>query len=176
MQTVNLVIVATVLAVSMYARVASGASSDVPQTVHWVDPPQTRGTFGLLVSLSATLLLCVWTALHLNIPRQGESAIGKFTRKLGWTLLALFAPELVVFAAWRQWVSAKALCEKVNKLRSNEEIKYVSDHHTTPLKGLTMPRTEGLRQVLAVLNIKNHGPLSMAIMLRWEGLPLKSIR
>jgi hypothetical protein len=59
MQTVNLVIVAAVLTVSMYARVASDASSDVPQTVHWVDPSQTRGTFGLLVSLSATLLLCV---------------------------------------------------------------------------------------------------------------------
>jgi hypothetical protein len=153
MQTVDSGIVASVLAVSMHARVALGASSDMPHTVHWVDPPHTRGTFDLLVSFSATLLLCVWTALHLNIPRQGESVIGKYTRKLGWTLIALFAPELVVFAAWRQWVSAKALCEKVNKLRSDEVTKDVSDHHAAPLRGLTVSRPESLRQVMTVLNI-----------------------
>jgi len=37
-------------------------------------------------------------------------------RKLGLTFMALIAPELVVYMAFRQWSSAKALCDEVNHM------------------------------------------------------------
>jgi hypothetical protein len=92
-------------------------SAPVPgrqETTHWVSAPTTRGTFGLLVSCVLTLILCLWTSLHLNLPCKDETAIGRVSRKLKWTLLALFAPEIVVFTAWRQYVSAQALSKEVN--------------------------------------------------------------
>ena len=86
------------------------------QTTHWAAAPVTRGTFGLLVSCVLTLVLCLWTSLHLNVPKQNETSMARAGRKLMWTLLALFAPELVVYAAWTQWVSAKMLCIEANKV------------------------------------------------------------
>jgi hypothetical protein len=92
-------------------------SAPVPgrqDTTHWVSAPTTRGTFGLLVSCVLTLILCLWTSLHLNLSRKDETAMGRVSHKLKWTLLALFAPEIIVYTAWRQYVSAQALSTEVN--------------------------------------------------------------
>jgi hypothetical protein len=100
-------------------KVFSYPISDVDTTqptVHWVPEPPTRGTFRLLVSCILTLTLCVWTSLHLNIPIYNETGTARLWRKLRWTILALFSPEFVVYTAWMQWVSAKALAQEVNDI------------------------------------------------------------
>ena len=67
--------------------------------VHWKPSPQTRGTFDILTTCIITILLCVWTAVHLNVPPPG-SFWGPRLRKVGWLILALLAPEMVAYTAW----------------------------------------------------------------------------
>jgi hypothetical protein len=100
------------------------------ETVHWVDGPNNRGTFDLTLSCVLTLLLCMWTSLHLNLPPEGESTLGRSCRKFKWTLMALFAPELIVFCAWCQWTDAKALSREMNKL-IGEKVRSCNYLHAT---------------------------------------------
>ncbi|KAF7312726.1 hypothetical protein MIND_00287500 [Mycena indigotica] len=74
----------------------------------WVPEPTTRGTYAIISSCALTLFLCVWTAIHVNIP---EHAARKrhLLRKVGWLLLGLFFPELVTFIAWNQYLQARNL-------------------------------------------------------------------
>jgi hypothetical protein len=90
-------------------------------TTGWVSQPPTRGTFQLLVSCIVTLFLCVWTSLHLNIPSKNKSTISRLSLKFKWALLAVFAPEWVVYTAWRQWAAARSLCQNVNSIISEKE-------------------------------------------------------
>ena len=62
--------------------------------VRWQAEPISRGTWSVLSSSLFTLGLCLWTALHLNIPQHGKTA-GQFWRKVGWLVLGLVAPEVV---------------------------------------------------------------------------------
>ncbi|KAJ7191419.1 hypothetical protein GGX14DRAFT_578999 [Mycena pura] len=79
----------------------------------WMDEPNTRGTYSLVSSCIFTLGLCVWTAVHLNIPERGGGA-RQFFRKLGWLAIGLLAPEAVTFTAWNQFVGAKRLVNELN--------------------------------------------------------------
>ena len=67
--------------------------------VHWQPNPQTRGTFDILSTCMITMLLCVWTAVHLNVSLPG-TVWGPRLRKVGWLVLALLAPEMVAYTAW----------------------------------------------------------------------------
>ncbi|KAJ7183884.1 hypothetical protein C8R46DRAFT_1068093 [Mycena filopes] len=74
----------------------------------WQDEPNTRGTYSLVSSCIFTLGLCVWTAIHLNVPEQAPGA-RQFFRKLTWLAVGLLAPEVVTFTAWYQYVDASRL-------------------------------------------------------------------
>ena len=111
---------------------ASNASASAPPSqdivTGWVPEPPGRGTWSLLHSCVFTLVLCVWTSIHPNVPAQDE---GKwrgtriFMRKLKWVCVALFAPELVLYSAWAQFKAARDLETRMNKLyecgQSDEE-------------------------------------------------------
>lgn len=86
---------------------------DVNHIVGWVDDPNGRGTWGLITSCFLTLGLCVWSALHLNIPGKHESRRQSWIRQLRWVALGFLIPELVVLAAWKQWSSARALTREM---------------------------------------------------------------
>ncbi|KAK1749721.1 hypothetical protein QBC47DRAFT_311459, partial [Echria macrotheca] len=81
--------------------------------------PDTRGTFRLVVGCLTTLSLCVYTALHLNIPPRPDrvarpsSFSSAMSKKLVWVLLGMFAPELVVYTAWSQWIAARRLTRAI---------------------------------------------------------------
>ncbi|KAF8811820.1 hypothetical protein BYT27DRAFT_7183504, partial [Phlegmacium glaucopus] len=100
------------------APVGHGSNLEI---VHWVSPPPTRGTFNILTSCVLTLILCMWTALHLNVPPQNEGPIGRTAHKLKWTLIALLAPEIVAYIAWRQWLSARTLAKAINDIIDKQD-------------------------------------------------------
>ena len=78
----------------------------------WVSEPDRRGTFSILSACVAIMLLCVWTALHLNVPLPQENRWHwygsiRFWRKTLWLFLGLLAPDLVVYTAWYQFTEAR---------------------------------------------------------------------
>ena len=55
------------------------------------------------------MILCVWTAVHLNVPIPG-TVWGPRVRKVGWLVLALLAPEMVAYTAWYVCSDCDVVC------------------------------------------------------------------
>jgi hypothetical protein len=82
----------------------------------WMPPAKVRGTSDVLWSCVVTLSLCVYTAIHLNVPPADEGYFAFWRRKTKWVLLAIFAPEIVVYTAFQQWSEAKKTIRELNYL------------------------------------------------------------
>src|SRR4051812_45670634 len=82
--------------------------------------PDGRGTFGILKSCVITLVLCVYTALHLNIPPANSSTTFLIWRKTKWILVGLFAPEVVVYIAWAQRQQVKLISKDLGIIFTEE--------------------------------------------------------
>ncbi|KAF8537818.1 hypothetical protein BDD12DRAFT_806637 [Trichophaea hybrida] len=84
----------------------------------WVPEPRYRGTWGILWSCTLTLILCVYNALHLNVPAQNEGRFSYryYVRGFKWAFVALIVPEAVLLFAGLQWYEAKRLCEELEEL------------------------------------------------------------
>lgn len=80
-------------------RMSSIVFGNGTDKVHWKPSVESRGIFEVLSTCLLTMLLCVWTAVHLNVPPPGDRW-GLYLRKIGWLILALLAPELVASTAW----------------------------------------------------------------------------
>lgn len=85
------------------------ANGDRVETVGWQSDPNGRGTFTLVSSCVLTLTICVYSAMHLNVPPLRESTFQFWLRNIKWGLLGIFGPELVIFIAWKQYLSAKTI-------------------------------------------------------------------
>ncbi|KAF8244073.1 hypothetical protein K440DRAFT_667276 [Wilcoxina mikolae CBS 423.85] len=82
----------------------------------WTPEPKGRGTLGILFSCVITLALCVWTAIHLNvIPEPTKGRI--FAYKLGWVLMGMFTPEIVLWCSLAQRSEAKVVRDKLMEIR-----------------------------------------------------------
>lgn len=101
----------------------------------WHSEPGTRGTFALLSSCLSTLFLCVWTAVHLNLPQYKRKHLQKW-RKLQWLLIAAFAPEIVAWNAWEQRRQVKALTQAMHNLHRAHHNSHGSVKHYDWRNGL----------------------------------------
>ncbi|KAK5683659.1 hypothetical protein LTS10_005193 [Elasticomyces elasticus] len=70
-------------------------------TSPWEAEPTFRGTYGILSTCLLTMILCIWTAVHLNM-EDGRNAWIQTARKFGWLIIGLFAPGLVAWTAFQQ--------------------------------------------------------------------------
>ena len=115
----GLLIYITFIQQSISAPVTSNSTSvrndQATQYVHYAGDPNGRGTFSLIISCVLTLTLCVWSALHLNVPSKSQTTLASFMTQCRWIITGVYAPELVVFTAWRQWSSAKLLSKLVDE-------------------------------------------------------------
>ncbi|KAL9586852.1 MAG: hypothetical protein Q9203_003718 [Teloschistes exilis] len=84
-------------------------------TSSWVPEPNGRGTWSLLSICIITTSLCVWSAVHLNVPEH-KGQHPQYLRKLKWLVLGLFAPELVAYVAWQQRQEAAKLSVEIDKI------------------------------------------------------------
>lgn len=112
------------------------STTGAPQTTAWQEEPNGRGTFSLIVSCLLTLTLCVWSALHLNVPAQNTSLRGRILEKTKWVLYGVFAPELVVATAAAQFIAARWLKEQIDldskyRIEKGQESKGMSTHSWT---------------------------------------------
>ena len=79
----------------------------------WVNEPNVRGSWSILLPCISTLLVCSWSVMHLNIPAKSSTNTEKFVPYLYWCFIGIFGPELAVWAAWRQLMSASALKREI---------------------------------------------------------------
>ena len=68
----------------------------------WVPEPDGRGTWGLVQTCLLTLGLCVYSAIHLNVFHRECKWWTRWLIRCKWLLVALLAPEFIVFNAWSQ--------------------------------------------------------------------------
>ncbi|KAL8668740.1 MAG: hypothetical protein Q9168_006645 [Polycauliona sp. 1 TL-2023] len=90
-------------------------------TTSWIPEPNGRGTWSLLSTCIITVSLCVWSAVHLNVPQHHKPG-SHYWRKTKWLLLGIFAPELLAYVAWQQRQEASQLCRAVRKSYGQEEL------------------------------------------------------
>ncbi|KIW27464.1 uncharacterized protein PV07_07198 [Cladophialophora immunda] len=83
----------------------------------WKSEPDSRGTWTLLYSCLFTLFLCVYSAIHINIPARGDSGNAQFWRKVKWVVVAILAPEIVLYSAWQQYHLASSFCAELYNVR-----------------------------------------------------------
>lgn len=93
-------------------------TTDTRLTSTWKSDPPGRGTTGILYNSACCLALCIWNSVHLNIPVMREGRWVTYRRKTKWVIIALLAPELLVFTAFQQWLAARKFLR---------ELKYIQD-------------------------------------------------
>lgn len=93
----------------------NNSGSTNSSTVSWVKSPEGRGTLDLVVSCIVTFTLCVWSALHLNVPPIKSTPLQLAIEKTIWVLYGIFAPELVVATAASQYIVALWLKREIEK-------------------------------------------------------------
>ena len=99
----------------------------------WVPDPDNRGTWSLLYSCVFTLVLCVWTAIHLNVPSYHESQLSQWLRKSKWVLLAIIAPEFCVYTACEQYLEVKNLIRQLPETKVNDGSENMTAQSETQL-------------------------------------------
>ncbi|KAM0393952.1 hypothetical protein ACHAO7_003103 [Fusarium culmorum] len=83
----------------------------------WVNSPNIRGTFDILQSCILTLIACIYTALHLDVPIK-TAWHELLLYKLKWTAITLFAPEISLYMAADQLQQAWSLRLKLHELQA----------------------------------------------------------
>ena len=91
-------------------------------TAQWQpEPGNGRGTWTILSTCIITLSLCVYTALHLNMPAHKSSAASLIGMKVVYVVFGLLAPELIVFNAWRQRTVAASILSQLRRQRGGKK-------------------------------------------------------
>ena len=86
----------------------------------FVGTPNVRGTMDILQSCILTLVACIYTALHLDVP--GKTTWQFLLReKSKWVAITLFAPELAVFVAASQLRYAWDLRSALRKIQKEKQ-------------------------------------------------------
>ena len=85
----------------------------------WTPEPAGRGTWSILWSCLATIFICTWSALHLDVPNHHGVWYLLF-RKLRWMFIAATAPEVILFNAADNFFGARDLSKYLVE-RGNRE-------------------------------------------------------
>lgn len=82
---------------------------------HWVSQPTYRGTWDILWTCLATVFICTYTLLCLNLPAPHDTLPILIRRRILWMFLAVVAPEIVLTYASGQWSRARQSVELFQK-------------------------------------------------------------
>lgn len=110
----RVITLAAILLLSSGAVVCS--STNGPYVRGFVSEPDGRGTVGILSSCILTLVICLWTCLHLNIPPPTVTYFQILRRKLRWMLIGAIAPEIMASTAFGQYLCVKDQVRKINSI------------------------------------------------------------
>ena len=89
---------------------------EVEAFLGWQSQPNVRGTIEIIYGCVATIGLCSWSCLCLNIPSPDTTAAGAFLNRFCWQIFTIVFPEVTVAIAAEQWESANQGVEKFREL------------------------------------------------------------
>ncbi|KZV96319.1 hypothetical protein EXIGLDRAFT_765422 [Exidia glandulosa HHB12029] len=106
----------------------------------WVNNPGTRGTLNILWLCVSTLGLCVWNAVHPDVPHPGTPKWRVVGKRIWWLFVGLFMPELLVLTALGEFRQACTLLVRLSReTRVPTELPWwlvqVERLYPTPLTG-----------------------------------------
>ncbi|ESK85327.1 hypothetical protein Moror_5993 [Moniliophthora roreri MCA 2997] len=107
--------VALPLAKNLAATNSSDSDLFDPTTGKCVDINRCRTVPGILYSCLSVVFICIWVAIHPNVPEVGKHRAVVVYQNLQLMLVALLAPELIIMWAMRQRFSAKRIAKKYKK-------------------------------------------------------------
>ena len=81
----------------------------------WMGEPKQRGTYGIISLCISTLIICIWSTLHFDIPTRRPTATRRVFFQMSWMIFALLAPEVLLLFAINERVVAGVLLKKVLK-------------------------------------------------------------
>ena len=81
----------------------------------WIGEPNQRTTFGIFSFCFSTLIICVWSTLHFNIPVRRPTAIRRLFLQVSWMVFALLAPEVLLYLAVNERIRAGVLLKQALK-------------------------------------------------------------
>jgi len=81
-------------------------------TYLWMGEPKQRGTFGIVAICISTLVICVWSTIHFNVPTTRLTLTRGFFTQVLWMVIALLAPEYLLYLAINQWTDVAYLVKK----------------------------------------------------------------
>ncbi|PVH77225.1 hypothetical protein DL98DRAFT_534972 [Cadophora sp. DSE1049] len=142
----------------------------------WVNEPSERGTWRILYSCTFTLVLCVYTAMHLNIPAHYDSRWKARRRLAKWVAIAIFGPEVIVYVAFEQWYLARQFLKKLRDFADKSKDEkfqkwYKADPNKSPfdmvyahyvLMGGFAANVEDIHNTYKVITFTSDGVLWMA--------------
>ena len=71
-----------------------------------------RDTIGIISFCFSTMIICVWSTVHFNIPATRHSPTRHFLLRIPWMLISLIAPELILFFAINERFNASILVKE----------------------------------------------------------------
>jgi len=78
----------------------------------WVPEPKQRGTFGIISLCLSTMVICIWSTIHFNVPTKRHSNTRRFFTQVLWMFIALLTPEFLLLLAIDESVNAGILLRK----------------------------------------------------------------
>lgn len=108
------------LASGLEARTAVQNVTASNKHVGWVSSASGRSTSDILWSCFSILLVCTYKCIHFNVPSEKDSEAGWFTRtwwrkwskKIGWMMFIVLAPEMGITIAMDQYLLAREECHQ----------------------------------------------------------------
>lgn len=85
------------------------------QTANWKPSPNTRGTYSIVSSCVLTLGLCMWSAIHLDIPSTSR-ATWQWTERCEWLFWAMILPDVIVYQALCESVAAGEVSHSLGRI------------------------------------------------------------
>ena len=101
---------------------ASNTTTPGDPSYWWNAEPTQRGTFGILSFCLSTLIICVWSTLHFDIPTTRHTPTYRFFIQVFWMVIALIAPEVQLCAANNQRIEAGYLVKKAAEYLPSQEL------------------------------------------------------
>ncbi|KAJ7592047.1 hypothetical protein C8J56DRAFT_1131469 [Mycena floridula] len=87
-----------------------------------------RKLYDIIFDCVATILACTWVSVHPNVPPPEFGVFKRICRRLLMMLVAIIAPEIVVFFAARQFMFARKFAEEFDKENKSQSYFFGSPH------------------------------------------------